>query len=128
MVAAVIAGAVLFAAFETVANLFAISFWPDYAAAFPNRAFTVPMMIARLIAGFAGVFAAGYAVQIIAQKNNRPVFWAALLLLLLASWNHFSEPTWSRYPLWYHLLFLAYILPGMMLGGWLNQRVATKRS
>ena len=44
-----------------------------------------------------------------------PVF--ALILLLLAVAHHLQPLVWSAYPLWYHLVFWAYLVPLTLLGG-----------
>jgi hypothetical protein len=119
--AAVLAGVVFFAVSVVALNRLAITVWPDYASAFAVSRFTVPMMIARLCIGAAGLIGAGYLVATIAPQAPLAVIMAAGLLLLLGASIHLHEPTWSTFPLWYHIAFIGSIAPAVLIGGRLRR-------
>jgi len=118
---AVLAGTVFFALFVVAMNRVAIAAWPDYAAGFAVDRFTVPMMIARLCIGAAGLLGAGYVAAAIAPQAPLAVTMAAALLLLLGGSIHLHEPTWSTFPLWYHIAFIGSIIPVVVIGGRLRR-------
>ena len=94
--------------------------WPAYAAAEPARAFDVPMMIARLaISSVALVLAAWLAA--VTLKDSRIVPLAGGLVLLTA-FVPIHIGLWSKYPVWYHLTFLASLPLLTFLGGQLSKQ------
>ncbi|MFM7349726.1 MAG: hypothetical protein ACKO01_09585 [Erythrobacter sp.] len=120
-IGAVLAGVVFFAAFVVVLNRLAIASWPAYAAAFEADRFTFLMMVARLCIGAAGLLGAGFIVALIAPQAPIAIIMAAALLLLLGGSIHLHEPTWSSFPLWYHLAFIGSIVPAVLIGGRLRR-------
>ena len=123
-ISAIVAGLVCSLALAYLCNLVTLNVWADYAAAFPNRAFTLPMLLSRHAVGLAVMIASGFVVSAIARQDQRPVLWFAIIALAGGVWVHLHEPTRSNYPLWYHLLYFSYLIPGPLLGGHLNQRIA----
>jgi hypothetical protein len=119
--ASVIAGVAFFALFVVALNRVAMAAWPDYGSAFALGRFTVPMMLARLCMGALGLFGAGYLVATITPQAPFAVMSAAVLLLLLGGSIHLHEPTWSTFPLWYHLVFIGSIAPMVLIGGRLRR-------
>ena len=117
--AAGIGGALLLA---WLCSTMALLFWHDYAAVFPDRAFTFVMLVARQAVGVVAAIAGGYIASASARQDQRPVLWAGVIGLAGALWIHLHEPTWSQYPVWYHLIFFSYLIPAPLLGGHLNQR------
>lgn len=120
--AAAAAGVVFFALFVVALNRVAVLAWPDYAQAFAARSYTAPMMAARLCIGAGGLIGAGYLAAMIARGDRLTVIMAAGLLLLLGGTIHLTEPTWSTFPLWYHLVFIGSIAPAVLIGGRLRGR------
>ncbi len=118
---AVLAGVVFFAVIVIALNRVATMVWPDYATAFAGSRFTTPMMLVRLCMGAGGLLGAGYLVAAIARPSRLPVIVAAALLLLLGGSIHLHEPTWSTFPLWYHIVFIGSIMPAVLIGGWLRR-------
>lgn len=54
---------------------------------------------------------------------ERPVWHSVLLgFLLLVVGIGVQSMYWQVMPLWYHLIFLALLLPGATLGGWIRAR------
>lgn len=68
---------------------------------------------------------AGYVTATIARQSEIRHA-VALGLLQLALGIFFQAQSWTLLPLWYHLLFLALLIPGNVLGGWLH--LTQKRS
>jgi hypothetical protein len=129
MIGGAVAGLVCALALAFLCNLAALNVWPDYAAAFADRSFTLPMQLTRLTVGLAVMIASGFVASAIARQDQRPVLWLGIVGLAGGLWVHLHEPTWSNYPLWYHLLYFSYLIPGPLLGGRLNRRFApTKNS
>lgn len=91
--------------------------WPAYAAAEPKHQFTLGMMAARLGMGAAATVAAGWVTHRIAPGSRHSALGLGLLLLLFFIPVH----VWlfKAFPLWYHLVFLASLVPLSMLSWWL---------
>jgi hypothetical protein len=126
-ITAIVAGLVCDLALAYVCNQVTLNVWPAYAAAYPNRTFTLPMLLSRQAVGLAVTIAGGFVASAIARQDQRPVLWLGILGLAGGVWVHLHEPTWSNYPLWYHLFYFSYLIPGPLLGGRLNQRWHKRR-
>ncbi len=120
--AALIAGAL---AWKAIAALFTLAgklIWPAYAAVEVQRTFTLEMLATRLMVGALATMAFGAVAGWVARSEQRAFFMA------LAAWMAFSVVdhyvVWVQFPVWYHLLYLAYIVPFAMLGERLIQRTA----
>jgi hypothetical protein len=119
---AVLAGLLCWAAFGSLLIGALRLFWPAYEAVHPTRDFAFPMLLARLAVGAVATVAAGALVKRVAGTSDREVAVFGGLLLLVSMFDHLQEPTWSNYPLWYHLVFLGYLLPLTWLGGRFGRR------
>lgn len=117
IIAAVAGGALLWIGLEGLLHLAAISLWPDYAAAAPTRNFDLSMLIARLVSGALVTLIVGAVVARIDGSYNKAVRIFAALLLVVAVAHHLQPSVWNGYPLWYHLVFWAYLVPLTLLGG-----------
>ncbi len=120
-IVAALAGVLLFAIAAFAMNQLALTVWPAYAAAFPSRSFTTAMLLMRLSVSSVALVASGAVVAAIARSHYLAVIIAAAVLLLLGGSNHLTEPTWSHYPLWYHLVFIGSIGPCVVIGGRLRK-------
>jgi hypothetical protein len=120
----IISGLLFWAAIGSLLILVLRLTWPAYEAAHPTRDFTLPMQLARLAAGVAASLGAGAIVRRFSATSGHEVLIYGTLLLLCSSFVHLREPTWSTYPVWYHLVFLGYLLPLTLLGGRLATREA----
>jgi hypothetical protein len=87
---------------------------PRYAAAEPAMAFTLPMMISRLILGALSSVAAGYLCSVLARGRREAVF--GLAAVLLAGFVYMHIGLWPRFPVWYHAFFLLTLVPFVLLG------------
>jgi len=97
-----------------VASIIARVFWPGYALAAGNRAFTLTMLIARLSVGaFAVLFGSLMAARTSPRALLSSVGTGSLVLTVSVPWH---VHIWSAYPLWYHAVYLGYILPAAFMG------------
>ena len=104
----------------TVGHRIMLGLWPDYVAALPTLAFSLPMMICRLLLSAMATLAAGAIAKTIDHGRWMP--WAiGVFLLLFFIPQHYN--IWHKLPVWYHLTFLGSLLPLTLLGG----RIASVR-
>ena len=86
-----------------------------YAAAEPQITFTHAMMAARLALGALASLAAGAVTRAVAPSSTR-VLWV-LGAVLLAAFIPVHLQLWTKFPVWYHLVFLGTLVPLVALGG-----------
>lgn len=121
-VAAALGAVLFFAGFAFAMNRLALAASPAYAEALPTHGFTSGMLFARLATAVVALLGSGYLAARIARGERIAVVMAAGVLLLLGGANHLTEPTWSHFPLWYHLAFIGLIAPCVVIGGRLQRR------
>jgi len=81
----------------------------------------VPSLLTFLVASVVFSVAAGYLTALVAK--SKPVLHAlALGILQLALGIGFELSYWALLPAWYHLVFLALLIPGNVGGGGLRAR------
>jgi hypothetical protein len=113
-----------------VAGVLLRSLWPEYVAASGDLSFTLPMKLTRLSIGALTTLAAGAVTVLVARSGWTAVGTGALLLLIFIP-EHIS--LWNKFPIWYHLTFLASLVPLAVVGGriagwgrrpadWINER------
>ena len=125
MIGGVITGLVAWIAIVTILNLGLRHGWPDYAAVEAVMMFTPPMMAARLAMSGISSFASGFVAAWV-EKGRRAPLVSGVVLLLLFLPQHYV--LWARFPVWYHLTFLASLpLLGWAGGTLWRQRLATGR-
>jgi hypothetical protein len=117
---AILSALVSWMAVATVLNLVVRHALPGYAAAEPTFAFTLAMMVARLLTGAASSLAAGAVAAWIAPREPRAPWIAGIILLLGFLYIHVQ--LWQRFPVWYHLTFLLTLVPLVLLGARLAGR------
>ncbi|HEY2513763.1 MAG TPA: hypothetical protein VGI39_23005 [Polyangiaceae bacterium] len=88
--------------------------WPHYAEVLKAFAFTLGMLIARLVEGAASTLAAGFVAAWVARKPGGAALATGVLLLALFVPTH--AMIWDKFPVWYHLLFLSSLVPLTLLG------------
>jgi hypothetical protein len=76
--------------------------------------FTLAMLLGRLLLGALSSLCAGLTLAWIAKGNGRAVKVLGILLTLVFIPVHYHM--WDKFPLAYHLIFLASLLPGTVLG------------
>jgi hypothetical protein len=111
----VIAGLAVWLIVVTVGGLILRITWPAYASVADAMTFTLPMMLARLAVGAVATLAAGMVTAVVARRSLLARLIPGVLLLVVFIPIHIS--LWSRFPVWYHLTFLASLVPLTYLGG-----------
>ena len=95
------------------------STWPAYAAAEPVKAYTAAMLIARLGVACVACLVAG----LVASRPAGPAgAWAAGTLLVVLSVPIHLIQVWRDYPAWYHIMYLALLVPVTGFVGFLTVR------
>jgi hypothetical protein len=119
LVGGAIAGVIAWIAIVTVLNLILRYGWHDYAAVEKAMTFTLSMMVARLsISGISSIVS-GAVAALVGKRRWAPLV-AGVILLLMFMPVHYS--LWSKFPIWYHLTFLASLPLLSWLGGVLVSR------
>ena len=86
-----------------------------YAAAEPAMTFTLGMKLARLLLGALSSLAAGATTRLMAP-SRKALPWV-LGVILLALFIPVHAQVWTKFPVWYHLVFLGTLAPLVALGG-----------
>lgn len=135
-IVAVLAGVLVWLLVATIVNRLLRMGLAGYAAAEPAMAFTLTMQWWRLAMGALSSVVAGYATARLAgaqQAGGAPRASAAatiLAVVLLVFFLPVHYTLWTKFPAWYHLLFLASLPALTMLGARLARgtpRDATQR-
>jgi len=87
--------------------------WPAYAEATPLFSFTLAMKVFRLSLGAVSTLAAAAVARRLSAAPWLPVALGCLLVALFVPQHYFL---WSRFPVWYHVTFLASLIPLTVLG------------
>jgi hypothetical protein len=114
-IAAVVAGSFACGAIIFACVLAARAAWPAYALAEPTRDYSLVMLIVRLAVGVLATFAAGASATRVEQGAGQAALDFGIIFLLISVVWHVQ--IWDQYPAWYHLFWLACIVPFSMLGG-----------
>jgi energy-converting hydrogenase Eha subunit A len=117
-VGAVLAALATWIFVATVLNLPLRTSWPHYHEAETAFSFTLAMKLARLALGVASSLAAGFVAAWIGKDRMRSATLTGVVLLGLFIPNHYL--LWSKFPVWYHLIFLVSLVPFTLLGAALH--------
>lgn len=79
------------------------------------------IMLITLVRSIIISLAAGFIASVIALGDGRSFTALGILLLLTGAIVQFY--VWNIYPVWYHLLFLALLIPAVIAGGKIKQKV-----
>jgi len=126
LILAMLAGIVAWILVASLLNIGLRFAMPGYAAAEPDKSFTLAMLLARLVmralASLAGGAAAGWI--------DRPAGASAWIVsaALLAAFIPAHVALWLVFPLWYHLTFLVSLAPLTLIGSMLVHRRAPTES
>lgn len=91
--------------------------WPAYAAAdTPTMAFNLPMKIARLAESSIATVIAALVAHRIAPASRSAAPASGLLLLIMFVPVHYM--IWTKFPIWYHVYFLASLVVLPLLTQW----------
>jgi peptidoglycan/LPS O-acetylase OafA/YrhL len=117
---ALVAGLVVWVLVASLLNRGLRAGLPGYTSAEPTMTFTLGMKVARLILGALASLAAGAAAGRIApSRTGLP--WV-LGAIILAPFIPTHIQLWTRFPVWYHLVFLGTLVPLVALGGALARK------
>jgi hypothetical protein len=114
MIAGIVAGLIIWIIVATIGNLLFRVLWPGYAEAEISMRFTLAMMIARLLLGALSSVCSGLAVAWIAKGSGAAAWILGIVLTALFVPVHYR--LWDKFPIWYHAIFLALLLPLTLLG------------
>ena len=119
-ISAIVAGLVAWIAIVSILDRCLRLAWPEYAAALPTFAFTLPMMFARLSESAITTLLAGLLNRLIAHRPLWPAVVQGAIILLFFLPVHYK--LWHSFPVWYHLTFLGSLVPLTLLGAALAPR------
>jgi hypothetical protein len=114
-IGAMISGAVAWEAVVLLATFAGRLVWPAYASVEEHREFALDMLLSRLAVGAFATLAFGGVVACVARGDERTIHVIVALWLLYSVVDHYL--VWNQFPVWYHLLYLAYLVPLAILGG-----------
>ena len=114
-IGAMTAGAVAWEAVVLLATFAGRLLWPAYAVVEEQREFALDMLLSRLPVGVIATLAFGAVVAWVARGDKRTIYIVIAVGLLFSVADHIT--VWDQFPVWYHLVFLAYLVPLAMLGG-----------
>ena len=120
------AGIVAWLLVATLLNLVLRITLPGYAAAEPDKVFTLTMQIARLLMGAVASLAGGAAAGWI-DRPAGPAVWV-IAVALLAAFIPAHVGLWPLFPVWYHLTFLILLAPLIVLGSLLGHKRGSQQS
>src|SRR5579862_3000789 len=126
LILAMVAGIIAWMLVAELLNIGLRVAMPGYAAAEPDKAFTLAMQLARLVMGALASLAGGAA----AGWIDRPVGASAWIIAaaLLAAFIPAHVALWLVFPVWYHLTFLVSLAPLTLIGSMLVHRRAPAES
>lgn len=108
--ASLVVGCVIAIAYAGFAMLRAL--WPGYADAEPQKHYTLAMLCLRLGVGAWCTAGAAGATTIVAGDHGRAAWWLGALILVISIPSHlYPGYDWNDYPVWYHLVYLCYLVP-----------------
>lgn len=119
-VLALVAGFVVWGVVATLLNFGLRAGISGYTLAEPTMTFTLGMKIARLILAAVASLAAGAATGLIAPSRPGAAWLLGAIILALFIPAHIQ--LWTRFPVWYHLIFLLTLVPLVALGAALARR------
>ena len=99
----------------TLGNFVLRAVSPDYRVQEAALSFSLAAQIGRLVLGLAATFAATLVALLIVRRNLRVAVATGCLLLVFFIPVHVS--LWAKFPIWYHLFFLASLPVGAVLFG-----------
>ncbi len=114
LLGAAVAGIVVWFVVATVIDRGMRAAWPAYAEVWVAMTFTTPMLVARLLIGAVCSVVGGLSAGAIARQGRRGATTLVVLLLLVFVPEHVH--LWDRFPVWYHVIFLASLAIGPLVG------------
>ena len=116
LIAGLAAGCVTAVAIALAGTWLARELWPAYATAESAKTYSFAMLVSRLVVGAICTIGAACAASIIVRDHGRAACWLGALFLASSLPDHLYR-VWAAYPVWYHVLYLSYLLPLAALTG-----------
>ena len=105
-------GCVMAVASAGAGGVAARALWPEYAAAEPHKHYTLTMLFARLAVGALSAAVAACGATAVAGDKGRAGWWLGGLFVVISLPGHlYPGYVWNDYPVWYHLVYLSYLVP-----------------
>jgi hypothetical protein len=114
LIGAIVGGFFAWWVVATIGNLAFRQLWPGYTAVEASMAFSLSMMVGRILLGFVCSLCAGAVAAWIAKGNGKAAIGLGVLLTLFFIPVHYG--LFDKFPLWYHAVFLASLFPLTVLG------------
>ena len=124
LIAGLAAGCLTGAALVRGASFVARTLWPAYAAAEPEKADGLVMLLSRLGAGAICVSIGAWVATMIAKDDGKAGWWLGGIVLAISLPIHLYFE-WKDFPVWYHLVYLSYLVP---IAGLTGRFVSSGRS
>lgn len=119
-IGALVAGVLAWKAVANLATLLGQLMWPAYAAVETQRTFTLDMLLSRLAVGALATVVFGIVVAWVTRGDKKSVALITIMWLAYSVVDHII--VWDDFPVWYHLLYLAYIAPLVLHGAKMVKR------
>jgi hypothetical protein len=116
LVACLVLGFAIFATLGKLGFTALATLWPAYAAADPDKTFSIAMLLSRLSVGALSTAGAACIATIVAADNGRAAWWLGWIFVVISLPVHLYF-VWSDYPVWYHVVYLSYLVPIAVLTG-----------
>jgi hypothetical protein len=120
----VVAGFLIWFVAATLGNLLLRTLVSNYSAAELVMAFTLPMLLARLVVGASSSLIAGLACSYVARQSHRAIYVLSLIMVVFFLPVHYK--LLAKFPIWYHVVFLGTLAPLIIIGGAIRRRSQTK--
>ena len=91
--------------------------WPAYAAAAPDRSYTLAMLVCRLVLYGSAIAATSFVAGRVAGDERLSWFAGAVIFALSVPPHLYPGYVWDDFPVWYHLGYLASVLPIALCAG-----------
>jgi len=114
MISGVAGGFVVWFVVASIGNVLFRMSWPGYAQVEAAMTFTLAMLVGRLLLGVLSSLCGGFVVAWIARGNATATWILGIVLTVFFVPVHYG--LLDKFPIWYHLVFLASLLPVTLLG------------
>lgn len=96
--------------------------WPAYAVAEPDRAYSLAMLLVRLVLFSTMIGAVSVTGTLVARDERFSWLGGALILAISIPPHLYPGYVWEFYPAWYHIVYLLSIIPIALIAGRLAGR------
>jgi mannose-6-phosphate isomerase-like protein (cupin superfamily) len=91
--------------------------WPEFAAAEPAKAYSLAMLFVRLVIYSSMIATTSFAATWVARDERFAWVAGGLILAVSIPPHLYPGHVWDDYPVWYHTVYLASIVPLALVGG-----------